>query len=103
MTTKKIERSEEIRAGRMHSTSIKHNKYSRYLHIGHAKSMNMNFEGAFEKLGVAKDNRCVLFCSSVLVLRRQHSYLSRTTNPLLTFLKVCIPLLRHQRQYPERF
>ena len=28
-----------------------------YLHAGHAKSMNMNFDLAFEKLGVAKENR----------------------------------------------
>ena len=32
-----------------------------YLHIGHAKSMNMNFELAFEKLGVAKENRETIF------------------------------------------
>lgn len=28
-----------------------------YLHVGHAKSMNMNFEGAFDKLKVEKDKR----------------------------------------------
>lgn len=32
-----------------------------YLHIGHAKSMNMNFELAFEKLGVGKENRETVF------------------------------------------
>lgn len=32
-----------------------------YLHIGHAKSINMNFEGAFEKLNVPKDQRFVYF------------------------------------------
>jgi len=32
-----------------------------YLHIGHAKSLNMNFEGAFEKLGVPKEKRFVIF------------------------------------------
>ena len=32
-----------------------------YLHIGHAKSMNMNFELAFEKLGVEKDKRQTIF------------------------------------------
>jgi len=32
-----------------------------YLHIGHAKSMNMNFELAFEKLGVDKDKRQTIF------------------------------------------
>lgn len=32
-----------------------------YLHIGHAKSMNMNFELAFEKLGVPKENRQTYF------------------------------------------
>lgn len=32
-----------------------------YLHVGHAKSMNMNFELAFEKLGVPKENRETIF------------------------------------------
>jgi glutaminyl-tRNA synthetase len=32
-----------------------------YLHIGHAKSMNMNFELAFEKLGVEAENRETIF------------------------------------------
>lgn len=32
-----------------------------YLHIGHAKSMNMNFELAFEKLGVPIENRQTIF------------------------------------------
>ena len=32
-----------------------------YLHIGHAKSMNMNFYLAFEKLGVAPENRETVF------------------------------------------
>ncbi|GMH99721.1 hypothetical protein TrST_g13109 [Triparma strigata] len=32
-----------------------------YLHIGHAKSMNMNFSLAFEKLGVAPENRETYF------------------------------------------
>lgn len=32
-----------------------------YLHIGHAKSMNMNFSLAFEKLGVAPENRRTIF------------------------------------------
>ncbi len=32
-----------------------------YLHIGHAKSMNMNFSLAFEKLGVPKDQRRTIF------------------------------------------
>ncbi|KAG5182599.1 Glutaminyl-tRNA synthetase [Tribonema minus] len=32
-----------------------------YLHIGHAKSMNMNFKGAFDKLGVAEDMRQTIF------------------------------------------
>lgn len=32
-----------------------------YLHIGHAKSMNMNFSLAFDKLGVSKDNRRTVF------------------------------------------
>ena len=32
-----------------------------YLHIGHAKSMNMNFSLAFEKLGVAPENRETIF------------------------------------------
>ena len=32
-----------------------------YLHIGHAKSMNMNFELAFEKLGVPPENRQTIF------------------------------------------
>jgi tRNA synthetases class I (E and Q), catalytic domain len=32
-----------------------------YLHIGHAKSMNMNFSLAFEKLGVAPENRRTVF------------------------------------------
>jgi hypothetical protein len=32
-----------------------------YLHIGHAKSMNMNFNLAFEKLGVAPANRKTIF------------------------------------------
>lgn len=32
-----------------------------YLHIGHAKSMNMNFSLAFDKLGVAPENRRTVF------------------------------------------
>jgi hypothetical protein len=32
-----------------------------YLHVGHAKSMNMNFELAFERLGVPKENRETIF------------------------------------------
>mmetsp|Transcript_244 Transcript_244/g.444 ORF Transcript_244/g.444 Transcript_244/m.444 type:complete len:696 (-) Transcript_244:169-2256(-) len=32
-----------------------------YLHIGHAKSMNMNFSLAFEKLGVPMENRRTVF------------------------------------------
>jgi glutaminyl-tRNA synthetase len=32
-----------------------------YLHVGHAKSMNMNFELAFEKLGVPRDCRETIF------------------------------------------
>ena len=32
-----------------------------YLHIGHAKSMNMNFSLAFEKLGVSPENRETYF------------------------------------------
>jgi glutaminyl-tRNA synthetase len=32
-----------------------------YLHIGHAKSMNMNFSLAFEKLGVVPENRRTIF------------------------------------------
>lgn len=32
-----------------------------YLHIGHAKSMNMNFELAFEKLGVDINSRQTIF------------------------------------------
>ena len=32
-----------------------------YLHVGHAKSMNMNFELAFEKLGVPPENRQTIF------------------------------------------
>jgi len=32
-----------------------------YLHIGHAKSMNMNFSLAFDKLGVSPDNRATIF------------------------------------------
>jgi Glutamyl- and glutaminyl-tRNA synthetases len=32
-----------------------------YLHIGHAKSMNMNFSLAFEKLGVPIENRRTIF------------------------------------------
>ena len=32
-----------------------------YLHIGHAKSMNMNFELAFEKLGVEPSRRQTIF------------------------------------------
>lgn len=32
-----------------------------YLHIGHAKSMNMNFELAFEKLGVPPESRQTYF------------------------------------------
>ena len=32
-----------------------------YLHIGHAKSMNMNFELAFEKLGIPPENRQTIF------------------------------------------
>lgn len=32
-----------------------------YLHVGHAKSMNMNFELAFEKLGVPVENRETIF------------------------------------------
>jgi len=32
-----------------------------YLHIGHAKSMNMNFRLAFEKLGVPPQNRRTIF------------------------------------------
>jgi len=32
-----------------------------FLHIGHAKSMNMNFNLAFEKLGVAPENRRTVF------------------------------------------
>ena len=32
-----------------------------YLHVGHAKSMNMNFELAFEKLGIAPENRQTIF------------------------------------------
>lgn len=35
--------------------------YHRYLHIGHAKSMNMNFELSFEKLGVPMENRQTYF------------------------------------------
>lgn len=33
----------------------------RYLHIGHAKSMNMNFELSFEKLGVPLEKRQTIF------------------------------------------
>lgn len=32
-----------------------------YLHIGHAKSMNMNFSLAFDKLGVPKEHRRTIF------------------------------------------
>mmetsp|Transcript_236 Transcript_236/g.318 ORF Transcript_236/g.318 Transcript_236/m.318 type:complete len:221 (+) Transcript_236:83-745(+) len=32
-----------------------------YLHIGHAKSMNVNFRLAFDKLGVAPENRRTIF------------------------------------------
>jgi glutaminyl-tRNA synthetase len=32
-----------------------------YLHVGHAKSMNMNFSLAFDKLGVPKENRQTIF------------------------------------------
>lgn len=32
-----------------------------YLHVGHAKSMNMNFELAFEKLGVPLEKRQTIF------------------------------------------
>eukprot|EP00594_Rhizosolenia_setigera_P016456 CAMPEP_0178962906 /NCGR_PEP_ID=MMETSP0789-20121207/14667_1 /TAXON_ID=3005 /ORGANISM="Rhizosolenia setigera, Strain CCMP 1694" /LENGTH=688 /DNA_ID=CAMNT_0020647193 /DNA_START=117 /DNA_END=2183 /DNA_ORIENTATION=+ len=32
-----------------------------YLHIGHAKSMNMNFSLAFDKLGVSAENRRTIF------------------------------------------
>eukprot|EP00581_Thalassiosira_minuscula_P017894 CAMPEP_0183726872 /NCGR_PEP_ID=MMETSP0737-20130205/24367_1 /TAXON_ID=385413 /ORGANISM="Thalassiosira miniscula, Strain CCMP1093" /LENGTH=690 /DNA_ID=CAMNT_0025958343 /DNA_START=66 /DNA_END=2141 /DNA_ORIENTATION=- len=32
-----------------------------YLHVGHAKSMNMNFSLAFDKLGVPKENRRTIF------------------------------------------
>lgn len=32
-----------------------------YLHVGHAKSMNMNFELAFEKLGVPVEKRETIF------------------------------------------
>ena len=32
-----------------------------YLHVGHAKSMNMNFSLAFEKLGVPPENRRTIF------------------------------------------
>lgn len=32
-----------------------------YLHVGHAKSMNMNFSLAFEKLGVAPEHRRTIF------------------------------------------
>jgi len=32
-----------------------------YLHVGHAKSMNMNFELSFEKLGVPIENRRTIF------------------------------------------
>lgn len=32
-----------------------------YLHVGHAKSMNMNFSLAFEKLAVAPENRRTIF------------------------------------------
>jgi len=32
-----------------------------YLHVGHAKSMNMNFRLSFEKLGVAPENRETIF------------------------------------------
>lgn len=32
-----------------------------YLHIGHAKSMNMNFYLAFEKLGVPEQDRETIF------------------------------------------
>lgn len=32
-----------------------------YLHVGHAKSMNMNFELAFEKLGVPPEKRQTIF------------------------------------------
>lgn len=32
-----------------------------FLHIGHAKSMNMNFSLAFEKLGVPKEHRRTIF------------------------------------------
>lgn len=32
-----------------------------FLHVGHAKSMNMNFELAFEKLGVPSDKRQTIF------------------------------------------
>mmetsp|Transcript_38374 Transcript_38374/g.66622 ORF Transcript_38374/g.66622 Transcript_38374/m.66622 type:complete len:658 (+) Transcript_38374:60-2033(+) len=32
-----------------------------YLHIGHAKSMSMNFQQAFEKLEVAPENRATIF------------------------------------------
>ena len=33
----------------------------RYLHIGHAKSMNMNFELSFEKLGIPVEKRQTFF------------------------------------------
>ncbi|RHY78630.1 hypothetical protein DYB31_005956 [Aphanomyces astaci] len=32
-----------------------------YLHVGHAKSMSMNFSQAFDKLGVAEDKRRTIF------------------------------------------
>jgi tRNA synthetases class I (E and Q), catalytic domain len=44
-----------------------------YLHIGHAKSMNMNFRLAFDKLGVPDKDRRTIFrygtCVRVVVLR----------------------------------
>ncbi len=38
-----------------------------YLHAGHAKSMNMNFDLAFEKLNVAKENRVSDFIQLILL------------------------------------
>jgi len=32
-----------------------------YLHVGHAKSMSMNFSQAFEKLNVPQDKRRTIF------------------------------------------
>lgn len=64
-----------------------------YLHVGHAKSMNMNFQLAFEKLGVPLDKRETIF-------RYDDTNPEAESNEYITSLRlVCILSLKLYTSY----